>query len=92
MSRPEGKHTRNSLRVMLNAAPVWDFLEERDMSHNELAHLVGISSGYLSQLMSASAHPSPELRRRFQCVLGVTDFDDLLTITEVGTRPPSPPL
>ena len=45
---------RNPLRVTLNPAPVWAFLEEREMSQNELARLAGISPGYLSQLMSGA--------------------------------------
>ena len=36
--------------------------------------------GCLSQLMSGSAYPSPEVRRCFLQVLGVTDFDDLFII------------
>lgn len=70
------------LRVKLNPSPVWAFLDERDISQNELARLIGISSGYLSQLMSGSAQPSPQVRRRLQHVLGETDFDSLFTITE----------
>ena len=82
MSRGGAEYTRNPLRVRLDPAPVWAFLEERDISQNELARLVGISSGYLSQLLSGKAYPSPQVRRRFQQVLGVTDFDDLFTIDE----------
>lgn len=51
------RSTRNPPRVTRNPAPVWVFLDERDISQNELARRVGISSGYLSQLMSGSAHP-----------------------------------
>ena len=73
-------YRRNPLRVTLNRAPVWAFLEERHISQNELARRVGISSGYLSQLMSGARCPSPEVRRRLLRVLGL-DFDDLFTIT-----------
>ena len=72
---------RNSLLVTLKPAPVWAFLEKRDISQNELARMLGISSGYISQLLSGSAHPSPQLRQRLLRVLGVSDFDDLFTIT-----------
>ena len=82
MSAGEANDTRNPLRVRLKPDPVWAFLEERDISQNELARLVGISSGYLSQLMSGSAHPSPEVRQRLLRVLGTTDFDDLFTFAE----------
>ena len=80
MSHDAAGHTRTRLSVTLRPDPVWAFLEERDISQNELARRVGISSGHISQLMSGSAHPSPELRRRLLRVLGVSDFDDLFTI------------
>lgn len=69
------------IRVWLNPDPVWDFLNERDISQNEFARMCGISPGYLSQLMSGARCPSPQVRRRLQQVLGVNDFDDLF-ITE----------
>ena len=47
VSGGEANDTRNPLRVRLKPDPVWAFLEERDISQNELARLVGISSGYL---------------------------------------------
>ena len=72
--------TRDSLRVRLNPDPVWAFLEERDISQNELARLLGISSGYMSQLMSGGAHPSPEVRQRLLRVFGASDFDDVFII------------
>ncbi len=65
------------IRVWLNPEPVWDFLNERDMSQSELAGLIGISSGYLSQLMTGARCPSPQVRRRLQGVLEVSGFDDL---------------
>ena len=82
MSRGEARYTHNRPRVRLNPAPVWAFLDERHISQNELARLIGISPGYLSQLMNGRAHPSPQLRRRLQGALGVTDFDALFDITE----------
>ncbi len=81
MSGGEAKYTPNPLRVRLNPVPVWAFLEERDISQNELARLTGISSGHLSRLISGRANPSPQMRRRLQRVLGVSDFDALF-ITE----------
>ena len=81
MSAGGANDTLNPLRVRLTPDPVWAFLEERDISH-ELARVVGISSGYLSQLMSGAAHPSPEVRQRLLRVLGKTNFDDLFTFAE----------
>ncbi len=68
------------MRVRLRPDPVWAFLDECEIAQNELARLLGISSGHMSQLMSGSAHPSPEVRQRLLRVLGTTDFDDLFTI------------
>lgn len=81
MNPGETDSASNTPRVTLKPAPVWAFLEERDISQNELARLAGISSGYLSQLMSGRAHPSPRVRQRLLGVLGLTDFDDLFTIS-----------
>ena len=50
VSRPEANDTRNPLRVRLKPDPQRAFLEERDISQDDLTRLVGISSGYLSRL------------------------------------------
>lgn len=47
------------------------------MSQNDLARAVSISSGHISLLMNDRRSPSPDVRRRLQAVLGVTDFDEL---------------
>ena len=80
MSAGEANSPRHPPRVTLKPDPVWAFLEKRGISQNELARLVGISSGYFSQLMSGAAHPSPEVRERLQRELGVDDFDELFRI------------
>ncbi len=73
-----------SSRVKLNPDRVWEFLNRLNMSQNELARLAGISSGYLSQLMSGTRCPSAELRRRLMKALGVTDFDDLFILEVIS--------
>jgi len=70
--------------VKLNPDRVWEFLNRLNMSQNELARLAGISSGYLSQLMSGTRCPSAELRRRLMKALGVTDFDDLFILEVIS--------
>ena len=77
------KRRRPSSRVILNPVAVWRLLDRRGISQNELARLVGISSGYMSDLMSGKRSPSPHMRRRLQEVLGVTDFHDLFIIEPV---------
>lgn len=77
------RRRRRFSRVKLNPYRVWELLNRRHMSQNELAALVGTSSGYLSQLMSGARCPSAGLRRRLVDVLGVADFDDLFTLEAV---------
>ena len=78
------KRRQPSSRVKLNPDRVWEFLNRLNMSQNELARLAGISSGYLSQLMSGTRCPSAELRRKLMEVLRVTSFDDLFILEVVS--------
>ncbi len=71
------KRRRGSPRVKLKPEPVWEQINRRNMSQNELARLAEISSGYLSQLMSGRKSPSPDVRRRLQAALELSQFDDL---------------
>ena len=77
------RRRRASSRVKLNPDCVWALQSRRHLSQNELAALVGTSSGYLSQLMCGKRSPSAELRRRLVDVLGVADFDDLFVLEPV---------
>ncbi len=78
------KRRQPSSRVKLNPDRVWELLNLLNMSQNELARLVGTSSGYLSQLMSGTRRPSAELRRRLMEALGVTRFEDLFILEAVS--------
>ena len=77
------KRRQQSSRVVLNAVALWRLLDQRNISQNELARLVGTSSGYMSDLVSCKRSPSPQMRRRLQQVLRVADFDDLFIIRPV---------
>lgn len=77
------KRRQPSSRVKLNPDRVWELLNRLNMTQNELARLAGISSGYLSQLMSGTRCPSAEVRRKLIDVLGVTSFDDLFILERV---------
>ncbi len=74
---------RASSRVKLNPHRVWELQNRRHLSQNELAAMVGTSSGYLSQLMCGTRSPSAGLRRRLVDALGVADFDDLFLLEAV---------
>ncbi len=73
-----------SSRVKLNPDRVWELLNRLNLSQNELARMAGISSGYLSQLMSGTRRPSAEVRRKLMKALGVADFDDLFILEAVS--------
>ena len=78
------KRRQPSSRVRLNPDRVWELLNRLNMTQNELARLAGISSGYLSQLMTGTRRPSAELRRRLMEALGVTRFEDLFFLENVS--------
>ena len=78
------KRRQPSSRVRLNPDRVWELLNRLNMSQNELARLAGISSGYLSQLMTGTRCPSAELRRRLMEVLEVPRFNDLFILEVVS--------
>ena len=77
------KGRRPASRVRLKQRCVWDRLDQLNMSQNELARTIGITSGYLSQLMSGTRCPSAEMRQRLQDVLGFDSFDDLFILEVV---------
>lgn len=68
---------RRSSRVLLNPAAVWRLLDRLKISQNQLAHLCGISSGYMSQLVCGKRRPSPQVKRQIQRVMGEPDLDCL---------------
>ena len=62
---------------MLRAEAVWDRLNRLNMTQNELAGLLGISSGHLSRLVNGRRCPSPSMRRGLMEALGCSEFDEL---------------
>ena len=87
------KRRQPSSRVKLDHHKVWELLNRLNMTQNELARLVGTSSGYLSQLMSGTRCPSADIRKRLMEALGITRFEDLFILEAglcVATAPPLP--
>ena len=74
------RHRKSRPRVRLNPEAVWEHLSRRNMTQNELARAVGITSGHISLLMNGKRSPSPRVRRRLQAALGVTNFDELFIL------------
>ena len=74
---------RPSCKSRLDPHKAWELLNRLNIAQNELARMAGISSGYLSQLMTGTRCPSPETRRRLMKVLGVSEFEDLFLLEDV---------
>ena len=60
-------------RARLNPVAAWDQLNRLNMEQNELARAVGVTTGYLSQLMTGTRHPSAAVRTRLVEALGIDD-------------------
>lgn len=75
---------QSASRVKLNPQVVRRRLIRLNLSQNELARRVGITSGYLSQMMKGTRCPSAEVLVRLMDVLGVTAFEELF-ILEVAS-------
>ena len=71
---------RPSKKVQLKAEAVWDRLNRLNMTQNELAGLLEISSGHLSRLINGRRCPSPSMRRRLMEALDCSDFDELFVV------------
>ena len=68
------------MKVMLRAEAVWDRLSRLNMSQNELADLLGISSSHLSRLINGRRCPSPSIRRSLMEALDCSVFDELFVV------------
>ena len=61
-------------RVRIRTQEVYGRLEQLNMSQNRLADLTGLTSGYISMLLTGKRFASPDTLRRIQPALGV-DFN-----------------
>ena len=71
------------VRVRLNRDFVDILLARRNMSQNSLARMLGLSTGYMAQLMNGDRYPSPRLRQRILEILNPLSFDDLFIVEHV---------
>ena len=74
------------LKVRVRQGEVERFLIRRNLSRNAFAERLGISSGYMSQLMQGSRYPSAELRARILRSLKNIKFDDVFEIVDDDER------
>lgn len=56
-------------------------LARKNISQNNFAIKLGVSSGYMSQLMCGFRHPSPRLRQKITDFLGC-QFDEIFAIKD----------
>ena len=68
------------MKVKLKPETVERILAKRNRPRKWLIARLDTTSGYLSQLMSGTRYPSPELRQKIMVALKIRDFDELFSI------------
>ncbi len=68
------------MKVQLKSEVIKEYLARRNLSQNALALKVGTTSGYMSQLISATRNPSAKMRIKIQEALKEFDFEKLFII------------
>ncbi len=72
--------------VKVNTLQVEKEIARRNLSKNMLAIKAGISSSYISQIISGTRYPSPRIREKLQQALHPLTFEDIFTIEEVKNK------
>ena len=70
------------LKVKVKGRDIERLLAKRNVAHNAFATRLGISDGYLSQLVRGERYPSAELRAKILRSLKGVTFDDLFEIMD----------
>ena len=70
------------LKVKVKGSDIERLLAKRNLSHNAFATRLGISSGYMSQLVRGERYPSAELRAKILRSLRNVTFDDVFEIVD----------
>ena len=68
------------MRIGVNSKALRAAVARQNISQNELAAKLGISSGYMSQLVCGTRCPSAKLRRKMLEFLKPLRFDDLFIV------------
>ena len=71
----------------LDAAALFERLNQLDRSQNWLARQVGVTPAYMSMLVNGGRSPSRRIRRRMQKALGVTNSHQLFKTEDKHERP-----
>ena len=70
------------LKVKVKGSDIERLLAKRNLSHNAFATRLGISRGYMSQLVRGERYPSAELRAKILRSLRNVTFDDVFEIVD----------
>ncbi len=68
------------LKTTVNEMVLWDFMTKNNLSQKEMAGRLGVSPGYVSQILCGLRHPSPKLRRTMLEAMQPLTFSDLFTV------------
>lgn len=75
------------MKVALKSKAIREVMAKKNQSQNGLAVRIGASSGYMSQLMNGTRHPSPELRKKIMAALKIATFDEVFEIVPQSETP-----
>ncbi len=70
------------LKVGLRSTKILNALAKKNLSQNWLAGRIGISSGYMAQLLNKTRNPSPKVRKKFLKHFAGWEFNDLFETPE----------
>jgi transcriptional regulator with XRE-family HTH domain len=69
------------MTVKLKSQTLATWIARKNMTQNDFANRVKVSSGYMAQIMHDTRRPSPQLRQKMQKATGL-EWDDLFEVVE----------
>jgi transcriptional regulator with XRE-family HTH domain len=69
------------LKVRIKGEDIKFILTKKNLSQTWLAKRLGITSGFMSQLLNEKKSPSPKTRKKFMDYFKEQEFDDLFYIS-----------
>ena len=76
------KRRKPAFRVRLDQRRAWARMNVLNLTRNDLARLIGRTSGYVSQMLNGERCPAPETRKRLMTALEVSRFEELFIMEE----------
>jgi len=71
---------KRGIRVSINQQIFWHHMTCANVSQNQLAHELGVSSSYLSQIVNGRRFPSAKLRKKLLKYFEPLNFNDLFSL------------